>query len=147
MQVISFTTSTKPEAAGAPVPTVAAVFTSGFERWEILWEHLKAQKTDETEAGPYWLSLEWQAGRPGRCRQSKTWPQSQSSLGRYSQSVVPTVQEGEMRLYALGCPSSEDRCQELKGRKVVNQRIGWHFAMLAALGALQLLCFLFLASW
>eukprot|EP00435_Cladocopium_sp_Y103_P038798 s996_g10.t1 len=41
-EVISFTTSTKPEAAGAPVPTVAA-------------------------AGPYWLSLEWQAGRKGRC--------------------------------------------------------------------------------
>jgi hypothetical protein len=41
-----------------------------------------------------------------------------------------------MQLYALGCPSSEDRCQELK---VGNQKIGWHFAMLvAALVTLQL---------
>lgn len=51
-----------------------------------------------------------------------------------------------MQLYALGCPSSEDRCQEVK---VGNQKIGWHFAMLvAALVTLQLLCFLFqVASW
>ena len=45
MQVISFTTSTKPEAAGAPVPTVAAVFSSG--RFEL--RALSAERFSESQ--------------------------------------------------------------------------------------------------